>query len=291
MQSSDDLSLLAIWTHVRRRWRILVSVTVLSILAAILLALWITPVFRAEVVFVEVTEGARSGRSGALLGQFAGLASMAGADLSGLGGASRQPKAILRSRVLAEEFIRSNDLMKTLLSDQWDEETEKWRTDSGNAPSIWWAVKAFTENVRRIEDDPVNGTTRLSIEWTNPKVAAEWANLYVALANELIRARDLAQARDNIEYLRKQIELTAVVQHQQALFNILERELQTEMLANARAQYAFAVVDPAVPPELRVRPHRTFIVIIGAMLGLLFGLMVIALLTAIERPNSVPGGR
>jgi hypothetical protein len=39
------------------------------------------------------------------------------------------------------------------------------------------------------------------------------------------------------------------------------------MLANGRAEYAFEVVDPAVPPELKVRPHR----LLMTFLGLIFG--------------------
>ena len=47
------------------------------------------------------------------------------------------------------------------------------------------------------------------------------------------------------------------------------------MLANGRPDYAFRIVDPAVPPEIRAAPHRSLLLIAGFVVGVLLGGMLI----------------
>jgi uncharacterized protein involved in exopolysaccharide biosynthesis len=105
------------------------------------------------------------------------------------------------------------------------------------------------------------------INWKDPEVAAKWANDYVALCNELMRARALEETSRNIKYLNEQIASTNIVEMQRVMYELVENETQTLMLANAREEYAFSVIDPAVAPEERVSPQRRVMVMIGLVLG------------------------
>jgi uncharacterized protein involved in exopolysaccharide biosynthesis len=114
----------------------------------------------------------------------------------------------------------------------------------------------------------------VAIEWTDPVTAARWANDFVALANERIRSRALQDSTRNIEYLNKQIERTTVVEVQRAIYNLIESETKNLMLANVRAEYAFRIVDPAVPPEVRSSPRRKLLVLSGLAVGLFAGVFL-----------------
>jgi len=57
------------------------------------------------------------------------------------------------------------------------------------------------------------------------------------------------------------------------IYNLIESQIQTLMLANARDEYAFTVVDPAVAPETRTSPRRKLIVLSGGALGVFFGVL------------------
>ncbi len=39
------------------------------------------------------------------------------------------------------------------------------------------------------------------------------------------------------------------------------------MVASTREEYAFKVIDPAIPPEKKIKPKRSLIVILGFILG------------------------
>jgi LPS O-antigen subunit length determinant protein (WzzB/FepE family) len=58
------------------------------------------------------------------------------------------------------------------------------------------------------------------------------------------------------------------------MYRLIEAETKTLMLANGRSEYAFTIVDPAVAPEMRIRPRRTLIALLGLSFGLLLGTAV-----------------
>jgi uncharacterized protein involved in exopolysaccharide biosynthesis len=196
-----------------------------------------------------------------LSGQLGGLANLAGFTNT-LRGTSRQSMAILESRSLAEEFIKRYDLI------------DDFSTDPEAPMTLWRAVEALRLSVLMIEQNADLGRTTITVDWTDPAVAAEWANSFIALANEQIRTRAIEDAKRNIAYLDEQIAETNVVEVQRVMYNLIQNETQTLMLAHARPDYAFRLVDPAVPPEIRIRPRRTLMVLLGLAIGLLGGIAV-----------------
>ena len=114
---------------------------------------------------------------------------------------------------------------------------------------MWLAVKDFKEGVLTIREDKRTGLLTIDVDWEDPAVAAKWANGFVALANERLRTRAIDEATRNIAFLNAQIPQTSVVEVQRAIYNLIESETKTLMLANVRMEFAFTVIDPAVPPE------------------------------------------
>jgi len=260
----DDrvISLVEIWTLIRDEWRLLAGIIVVFTGASIALALLMTPVYRAEAIITAVDTD-RTGRSAsALLGQFGGLAGLAGINLGAASGASNRALGVLQSRALVEEFIQRNALLPVLYA------------ETPEPPTLWRAVEDFMR-LYSVQRDIETGLITVRVEWTDATRAADWANALVRLANELLRQHDLADAERNIVYLNEQIEHTNVVGLQQVAYNLIETEMNTLMLANARQEYAFSVIDPAVVPELRHRPRRKQLVVLGTLLGGIVGLFMI----------------
>jgi len=241
------------------RYRLLIGVTGLAAaLAGVYVALTTRPIYRAEVVVTAVSSD-RNGAAGSLTSSLGGLASFVGLTTSA--GASQESAAVLNSRYLTEQFISQHKLVNEILRGATPE-------------SLWLAVNRFRATVLSITESKDKGTTTVALQWTNPQQVAEWANDYVALANEMLRARALDDSSRAIGYLKEQIQKTDAVEVQRALYNLIESETKTNMLANTRKEYAFTVVDPAVVPEQRVWPRRTLIVLSCGVLGGLLGLFI-----------------
>lgn len=249
-----EISLLAVWRMLWVYKYLIVFTIVVASLAAVYIALTATPIYRTQVVVTEAGEQSAGGIS-SLASQ---LGNLAGVNLRS-NATGQEAVALLHSRRLVEEFITRKDLVDALVGDQPGRDT------------LWWASQRFIEEVIEIAEDARSGTIAVVVEWPDPNTAATWANDFVALANDLMRTRAMEEASRSIAYLEKQLERTNVVELRRALYNLIEGETRTLMLTNARTEYSFKVIDPARPPEFRVRPWRTLIVVVGGFVGFLVG--------------------
>ncbi len=259
--AARELNLAAL---VRITWEarlLVVTLTAFVAAASIVYALLATKIYTAEIVVTE-TRDSELGSASGLMSQLGGLASVAGLNLGSSNNQSLQSKAVLQSRYLSEVFVTRYHLQ------------DVFREGEQTPPTLWKAVRQFRTNVFKIREDVRKGTTTVTIEWRDPATAARWANDYIALANELLRKRAIDDATRNIDYLNKQIATTNVVELQKVLYQLVESQTKTLMLASGRAEYAFTVVDPAVPAEQRSKPMRTLIVIFATALGGLFAVLV-----------------
>ncbi len=259
MNADDTIDVIALW---RLLWGQRVVIAIFAGVfgaIAVILALTATPTYRAVAVVTPVVDPGLGGVGSRLGGQLGGLASLAGLDFGSSRTSAQEARAVLQSRRLIEEFVRQNDLVDELLP------------PGSPTSSLWHAVQRFSDTVVSINTDIMEGMTTVSVEWTDPAVAASWANGLVTLANELMRQKAIADSQRNIDYLNKQISTTNVVEIQRVLYTLIENETKTLMLANARADFALTVIDPAAVPEARVRPKRRLMVLTGVAIGLILG--------------------
>lgn len=257
----------ALWSG---RW-IVASVTLLSAIVGITYGLRATQWYQADVVLIQ----SENAGSSATLSQLGGLASLAGIAL-GNPGSDKAPLAVLRSLSLVREFIESENLLPTIMSEHWDPATNSWRNRNPKAqPEIRDAVARFHKKIRSVTEDKSSGLVVLSITWKNPGQAAEWANLLVERANDRLRRQAIEEAEANIVYLRKQAETTAIAALQQSISNVLESEMQKLMLARGSSEFAFKIIDRAVPPKQRVRPQRAVIAITSCIFGFLLSFLAV----------------
>jgi uncharacterized protein involved in exopolysaccharide biosynthesis len=237
-----------VWDH--KYW--VLAISLLGGVIAAILALRATPMYQAQTIVTEVHDTGM-GSSGSLMGQIGGLASIAGLNLNG-NDPDAERMAVLQSRALIEAFVKRYNIAPLI-------------NGPSNLNSDWFAVERFRKSVLDVHEEKLKGTTTITIEWRDPAVAARWANDIVGLANELLRARAIEESTRNIEYLNKQLAQTNVVEIQHAMYGLIEAETKSLMLANGRTEYAFTIVDPAVPPEVRFSPRRTLMVISGLFIG------------------------
>lgn len=255
------------------RKRIIYS-AMLSLSIAIMLAFYITPVYRAEVLLASVSSDGGVPSSG-VASQLGGIASLAGINIGGTGGDKVEALATLRSRILNDIFVRENNLLPILFENKWDVTTGKWKSeDPKRIPTLWDAYKLIKNKVRQIEIDKKTGLITLSFEWKDPEIAAAWAKSYVKRANEYLREQAIAHAEKNLSYLQEQAQKSTSVELQQAIFRLMETEVKKAMIANVNEEYAFKTIDPAVAAEERERPNRLNLIIVGGFFGVLVGVVI-----------------
>lgn len=280
VQDPDELDLWdligAAW---RRKWLVLGAALLLGA-ASYAASYLVTPVYRAELVASVVSSQPESSRLSSLVGQFGGLAALAGVQVPE-SKSEEEAVAVLRSRAFTEDFIRRHGLMQKLFAGIWDADAGAWLVDDPeDAPSLEDAWVVFDQGVRRVSKDPETGLLTVLVDWTDPGLAAQWANQLVADVNDALRRRAVDEAERSIAYLNRELERTGIVEVRQAIYSLLEHEIQKIMLANVRDQYAFKVIDPAQAPEedRYVEPNRMLLAVAGLVLGGFAGTAVALLL-------------
>jgi len=260
----------------RRRLLVIASVLVFAALAAAA-SFVMTPRWRAQVVIVPVKGDDMRGVLSSALGQLGGLASLAGLGASG-GGNKEENLQFLSSRGFLASFIEEEQLLPVLFAKKWDATQGRWIVDDpDDVPTIADGVRYMDTKVRSVQEERRTGIVTLSIVWKDPVVAARWANLMVERANRDLRARAIRDAEASKAYLNAELGKTDVVELRQSIYRLLENQIKTIMLASVRPDYAFRIIDPAVPPDLdeKIRPKRTVMTVLGALAGGVFALLVI----------------
>ena len=218
--------------------------------------------------------------------QFGGLAALGGISLSS-NDRKAEYLAMLQSQRLYGQFISENNLMPILNMDAWDEARGDWKVaDPDKRPSIWATIQFFKSKVVRVKTDR-NGLTTLTISWSDADVAAGWANGLVEMANERARAKTIEEAERNVAYLNGQLAKTSVVAVQNSISTLLENQIKRVMLAQGTDQYAFRIIDPALPPERATFPKRILLAILGSISGLI--LTVAFVIVSHSKGLSPPG--
>jgi len=80
------------------------------------------------------------------------------------------------------------------------------------------------------------------------------------------------------------LERTQLVDMQKAFYQLIEQQTKTAMLADVRDDYVFSVIDRAVVPQERSEPKRSLILMLGVVLGGMFG-VVVTLVNSMLRKN------
>jgi uncharacterized protein involved in exopolysaccharide biosynthesis len=279
-----------LWTK-----RLLLLVSVLVCTAPFAAAAFLMkPEYRAITV-LAASNAEREGLGGGMgsaLGQLGGLAALAGVNIGGNSADLEEAIAVMQSREFTEAFIRDHDLLPKLYPKLWDARTQRWNVPPGKQPTLAKAYKLFDKNIRTVVRDKKTGLVALQIDWKDRLEAAEWANDLVARLNAEMRARAIKKAEAYVGYLEQELTKTNVVATREAINHLIEAQIKQHMFANVNLDYAFRVVDKALPADADdpVKPRKVFLIAEGLALGLALGAAAVLLLARRPPPGGAAGG-
>ena len=192
----DEINLLDYWRIVMKRWKIIAGIFVISVVTAAIISLLMTPIYQAKTTIMPV-ESSGGRLSGAL--QNLGSLPFVGGMVPGIGGASATKLvAVLKSRTLAEDVIHALNLTRIFFKDKKDK-----------PPSLEDAVESLTD-ITKIADDKKGGVISISVEYKDPKIAADIANHYTTVLQKFINENTLSMAKRNRIFIEDQLKKVKV---------------------------------------------------------------------------------
>ena len=94
-------------------------------------------------------------------------------------------------------------------------------------------------------------------------------------ASEDLRLTDIREAEDSIRFLETQREKTRIVSLDEMFAQLIEEQIKTIMLANVSKEYVFDVIDPPIEPEVKSKPSRAVICVLGTFFGGMLGIVLV----------------
>lgn len=280
-QPRTHVDLVALMRVLRRHWWLLMLLPGLGLAAAMLVNKNSARIYDASVT-LRATENSTGGQLSlpSLGGQLGGLAGLSG---FGLGGASDQKEkslAVLRSRSLGLKLIDEGNLLPVIFADKWDEQSRSWQVTGSDIPSRLDGWREFDENIRSIEEERRSGNIYLTIRWTDPEVAASWANQLVELVNRRLQEIAIGNAQRSMVFLEEELQKTNNANIESSLYSLIEQNVATITMANVNKDFAFEIIDSAMAPDAEDYSWPNLLILAAG--GIVFGL-IIAVLIALFR--------
>ena len=258
----------------------IIKAFLVSGVSSILIALSLSNYYISSAI-LEVAESSSS-MSG--LGQYSGLASMVGINLPSSNSQNKATRVIeiIKSRDFIDHLLQTENIAPALLaadgvdpesgkiifdSSKYDEQDDKWRRNffmslfiSGPAnPTNLDVHEKYIDDIISIVQDKRTGLITISVEHVSPVFAKEFLDLIINEANSLTREKDLNDSSEALAYLESQLSKTALIEMKDSLNKLIQAQLETQMLANVRNDYALKAIEPPFIPEKKSRPSRSYL--------------------------------
>jgi tyrosine-protein kinase Etk/Wzc len=175
----EEINLLDYWNVLCRRKKMLTLLFTASVIIAVIVSLLLPKYYESETVIIANTSD--SGGLGAALSSIPLAGALAGAV--GLQTPADKILVIVKSRTVADMVIRRFDLMRVFYEDDWDAARGTWK-EATDRPFIEDVLKQL-DNISDFRKSK-EGAITISVEWKDPKLAAEIANYYVTALNDVL---------------------------------------------------------------------------------------------------------
>ncbi|WP_319437891.1 Wzz/FepE/Etk N-terminal domain-containing protein [Vibrio cholerae] len=303
--ADDEIDLrelfIALW---KGKW-IIIATTFIFAVGAVLYALSQPNIYKADALLAPA-ESSGSGGLAKMAGQLGGLATLAGVNLgSGESSQTELAAQVMKSRQFIQHFIEKYELLVPLMAGKewdlssnqliinnelYDEQTRTWLREPqglrGAKPTAQEAHEMFIKNILTVSSDKTSGLYTVSVSHYSPYIAQQWATWLVAEINQVMRERTIAETTQNLDYLQEQLQKTSVADMQATFYKLIEEQTKSLMLAQVQDEFVFKVVDPAVVPELKDKPKRALICVLGTLLGGMLGVAIVLVRFAFRKEDT-----
>ena len=261
------------------------AITSIFSLISIIYALILPNIYQSKAVMMpmEANQG-----MGGMLGQYSGMASLAGISLPSESGSKAQ-EAIARIQsfeFFSNSFLPHIKLENLMAVKKWNQasntltydasafnsESGQWvrkvKPPTSTTPSSQKAYKQY-QAIMSVSEDKKTSFVTLSVEHQSPVIAQQWVEIMMDQIDQVMRDQDRQTALQSIAYLNSLAPTVNYEEISKALASLQQEQMKRLMMVEANENYIFKVLDSPIVPEMKVKPKRSLIVILGTMLGMM----------------------
>ena len=270
------------------------AITSIFSLISIIYALMLPNIYQSQAVMMPME--ANQGMSG-MLGQYSGMASLAGISLPSEAGSKAQ-EAIARIEsfeFFSNSFLPHIKLENLMAVKKWNQasntltydasafnsESRQWlrkvKPPTSTIPSLQKAYKQY-QAIMSVNEDKKTSFVTLSVEHKSPVIAQQWVEIMMDQIDQVMRDQDRQTALQSIAYLNSLAPTVNYEEISKTLASLQQEQMKRLMMVEANENYIFKVLDSPIVPEMKVKPKRSLIVILGTILGIMLSVLGVLVL-------------
>ncbi len=249
----DALSYLRV---ILKNKKLIAYIVGIAVVVTILRSLAITPVYEAKATIIPANAPTKdSGMSSMAAAQF-GIALPAAPQ-------STEMVTLLRSNSLKEKVIRSHNLLPVLLG--------KGSLNKSENSAMWAGIRNL-QGMTKVKYVPKEVIIDISVENKNPKLAADILQYTLDELNGYMSNETKRVAEANRRFLESQLDKVADPYIKARIYTIIAQQIETSMMAEAKENFAFKVLDAPRVPDRKIRPKRAQMVLVSFVVALFLGI-------------------
>jgi len=256
---NDEINLLDLVKVLLRHKGIIIRLVLVVTIGTAIISLFMTKVYESRAVIAPVdTPAAQSGLV-AMAAQF-GIASPQTSNFSEITG-------LLKSDILMQKVMEKGKFRDILF------EKDDLEGLSENEKA-WEGIRLLKEDVLTVKENKKENTLSISARYRDPAIAQSIAATTLNELTDHMTAEARRVANANMRHLESQIVNAADPFVRQKIYSLIAQQIETAMMAEAKENFAFKVLDPPRVPDKKIKPKRVLMVVLAFVVSLFLGILL-----------------
>lgn len=254
----DEINIVDLLKVILKYKKMIIYIVIICTFGTAIVSLLMTKIYESKAVITPVEAPAAQSNIGALAAQF-GVTMQQSSNVSEIVG-------LLKSNILMQMVMEKGKFYDVL----FDKDDLKGKNDNEKR---WRAIRLLKENMVKITDNRKENIIGISVRYKDPVVAQRIAGTILEELTEHMTKEAKRVADANKAHLDQEIVVAADPLVRQKIYTLIAQQVETAMMAAAKENFAFKVIDPPMVPDKRIRPKRTLMVILAFVVSLFMGVL------------------
>jgi len=256
---NDEINLLDLVKVLLRHKGFIVRFVLVVTVGTAIVALLMTKVYESRAVITPVQLPAAQSGMSALAAQF-GITTPESSNLSEIVG-------LLRSDILMQKVMEKGKFYDVL----FDKDDLK---DLSENEKAWEGIRLLKEDIVEVKENKKNNIINISAYYKDPEIARRIAGVTLSELTDHMTTEARRVANANRHHLESQIVNAADPFVRQKIYSLIAQQIETAMMAEAKENFAFKVIDPPRVPDKKVKPKRVLMVVLAFVVSLFLGILL-----------------
>ncbi len=138
----------------------------------------------------------------------------------------------------------------------------------------WEGIRLLKEDILGVKEHKKENIISISARYKDPAIAQSIAATTLNELTDYMTAEAKRVASANMRHLETEIVHAADPFVRQKIYSLIAQQIETAMMAEAKENFAFKVIDPPRVPDKKVKPKRVLMVVLAFVVSLFLGILL-----------------